>query len=295
MLQYLVFWLLGVLAPLPSPTVGYWLCDRVGDVVYWLLPRQRRAVHGNLSRVVRGRPETVRQLARRTFREGVKYYYDTFRIPALSDDQLQQMIDLEGWHHLRRALDEGRGGIVFTAHLGSPALVAHILAVRGARVTTVAEPVKPQKLFELINGARGGKRITLLPVGPRSFSDLSDVVRRNEIAGIVGDRDLQKSGVPVEIFGSQTTLPTGPVMLALRTKAPLMPAFTYRLSGGRFRAIIGEPLEMERTGSLREDVRINTERLARVLEDAISKSPEQWIVFEPVWPEGATKEQVSTR
>ena len=288
MLQYFAFRLLATLAPLLPARVAYWLCDCVGDLIYRLLPRRRATVRRNLSIVLRRGPDEVEPLVRETFRQGMKYYYDTFRIPALMDADLDNLIDLEGWPNVERALEAGKGVVIFTGHFGSPALVAQIVVVRGHHITSVVEPVKPARLFDLINGIRGSGRVTFLPLGPDSFRDLAEVLRQNGIVGIVGDRDILGTGVRVKLFGVETTLPGGPVMLCLRTGAALIPAFTFRKGNGRFGARVGEPVALDITGGLRESVSVNTQKLAGLLEDVIAKSPEQWIVFEPIWPEGST-------
>ncbi len=287
MLEYLVFRLLSLVAPLLPSSIGYWLCDRVGDLAYLLLARQRSNVRGNLSRALRGRREGLERRVRRLFREGARYYYDTFRVPALRPDELSRMISVEGWEHLERAVERGRGVILFTAHLGSPALVAQILAVRGYRMTTPMEPVKNRRLLDLMTRVRSSHGIRLIPAGHASIRELSEALRRNEILGVVVDRDLTGTGVEVELFGAQTPLPAGPALLALRLGAVLLPAFTYRREDGRFAGVIRAPLEVEKTGDLREDIRLATQRLARELEKAIERKPEQWVVFEPLWADRA--------
>ncbi len=285
MLEYLVFRLLSLLAPKIPPRVAYWLCDSIGDVAYWLLGSRRRIVRRNLSTVLGGQPPDLDRRTRQLFREGVKYYYDTFRVPALSDEELERLIDMQGWENLQGALRKGKGALVLTAHLGSPALVAQILAVRKCKVTTVAEPLQNRKLLDLMMSVRGSRGIRLVPFGPTVTRELVEALGRNEVVGIVADRDVSRSGVGVRFFGVETTLPAGPVMLGLRTGAALLPAFTYRLADGRFSAQIGSPMELDRTGNLREDLRRNTQKLAGVMEEAIRRCPEQWIVFEPNWPE----------
>ena len=285
MSQYLAFRVLGLLAPIVPPSLAYWLCDRLGDIVYWLLPKRRATVSRNISRVVRGREVALEPMVRGTFREGTKYYYDTFRAAALSDAQLERLVHFDGLDILGNVLEQGRGAIILTAHFGSPSLVVQIIAMRGYKITTVVEPVKPQKLFDLLNGARGSRGIRLLPLGPSSFQDLSAALRRNEVVGLLADRDLQGTGVSVKLFGAETKLPIGPVMLSLRTGAPLLPTFGVRDENGKFRGYMEEPVPLERTGDLREDIRVNTQKAAEVLERAISKRPDQWIVFEPIWPE----------
>lgn len=283
MLQYLAYLVLARLAPVAPPAVAYRVCDLLGDLLFIVLRRRRSTVLRNLSIVVRKSQPEVESLARDTFRQGVRYYYDTFRVPALSDEDIDRLVEFEGLEVLDQVLARGKGLILLTAHFGSPALVVQAIAARGHRITTVAEPVKPERLFNLINGARGRRGIRLLPLGPSSFRDLSAVLARNEIVGIVGDRDLQGTGVPVKLFGAETRLPAGPALLALRSGAAIVPAFSLRMPGGRFAGYVEEPIEMTRTGDLKRDVQINSEQLAAVFERAISRHPEQWIVFEPIW------------
>jgi lauroyl/myristoyl acyltransferase len=45
------------------------------------------------------------------------------------------------------------------------------------------------------------------------------------------------------------------------------------------------PLALTRTGDSRADLQTNAERIARALEAAIRRYPEQWTVFQRVWPE----------
>ncbi len=286
MLEYLVFRLLSLLAPRIPPRVAYWLCNPIGDAICRLLAGRRRTVRRNLSTILGPQARDLDRRTREVFREGVKNYYDTFLAPALSDQELERLVSLEGWDNLRRALERGKGVVLVTAHLGSPSLVAQILGTRKCRLTVVAEPLRPRRLFELMARVRATREgIRIVPFGPTVTGELTEALRRNEIVGLVADRDISKNGVPVRFFGVDTLLPVGPVMLALRTGAALVPAFTHRLEGGSLVGRIDEPMELERTGSLREDLRLNTQKLATVMEEAVRKSPEQWTVFEPIWPE----------
>lgn len=287
MLEYLVFRLLSLLAPIIPPSVAYRLCNPIGDAVRRLLPGKRRIVRRNLSIVMGGARGDIDRKTREAFREGIKYYYDTFRAPALSDADMDRLIELRGWEHAERGMARGKGLVVVTAHLGSPSLVAQILAVKKGKVTMVVEPVKPKRFYDLMVRVRGCGRIRVIPFGAGVTNELMGALRRNEMVGIVADRDVSSTGVQVRFFGLETTMPAGPVLLALRTDALVLPAFTFRRGGGGFEARICEPMEMTRSGNLKVDLRANTERLAEVMARAIREKPEQWMVFEPVWPEGA--------
>jgi KDO2-lipid IV(A) lauroyltransferase len=93
-------------------------------------------------------------------------------------------------------------------------------------------------------------------------------------------------GVEVELFGAPAHLPAGPVTLALRTGAPLLPCAVYFGSGATGHvAIVEEPLDLVRKGRLRDDVADGTRRLAERLEVLIQRAPTQWHMFQPIWPQ----------
>ena len=150
MLEYLAFSLLSLIAPRIPPRIAYNLFGWVGVISYWLLPRRRANVRRNLSIVLGSRAPKLNNLVREVFREGARYYYDNFRIPALSDQELERVVNLEGWDNLLKALSAGKGVVLVTAHLGSPVLVAQILAARRCKVVTVAEAIEPPQLLDLM-------------------------------------------------------------------------------------------------------------------------------------------------
>ncbi len=293
MLEYLLFRLLSLLAPKIPPSVAYRLCNPIGDATYRLLGGRRRTVRRNLSIILGSGVPDLDRRTREVFREGVKNYYETFLAPSLSDGDLERIITLEGWDNLRGALGQGKGVVLVTAHLGSPALVSQILGARRCPITVVVEPVRPRKLFDLMVRVRATRTdIRIVPFGPTVTQELTEALRQNEVVGLVADRDVSKNGVPVQFFGEEALLPVGPALLALRTGADLLTAFTYRLEDGSLMGRIAEPLQLERTGSLREDLRLTTQKLAGVMEEAIRKCPEQWTVFEPIWPEEGSENRL---
>ena len=75
-------------------------------------------------------------------------------------------------------------------------------------------------------------------------------LRRNDIVCLLCDRDIQRNGVEVEFFGETTTLPAGPVTVAMRTGAPILPTavyFTDRTNGHL--GVVRPPLPLERTAT----------------------------------------------
>jgi KDO2-lipid IV(A) lauroyltransferase len=70
----------------------------------------------------------------------------------------------------------------------------------------------------------------------------------------------------------------------MRTGATLLTTAVYSGPGPDHHAVIGGPIDLTRTGSLRGDVSRVTQELAHRFESLIRRAPEQWHVFQPLWP-----------
>lgn len=242
----------------------------------------RAAVRANLGRVLGYSPPE--RLVRAVFRHGALAYYDVLRLPRLTPAALRAAVEVRGWEHLEAARGPGRGVLLVTAHLGSVSLVGQMVALGGCPANVVVETLPP-RLLELMKGLRASHGITPLPAGPGLLRAIVAALGRNEVVGLLSDRDVLGNGIEVTFFGAPTRLPAGAAGLGLRTGAAVLPAFTARGPNGRYLGWFEPPVALVRTGDLRADVQVNTERLTRSVEAAIRRYPEQWTVFQRVWPD----------
>ena len=276
------------LAGVVPPGPAYVLLDRVGDAARLLNPSAGKAVEANLLRVIGVPNERWRRAVRDVFRAGARNYYDTFRVPHLSQAEIRTLVAIRGWEHLDAALSSGRGAILVSAHLSSLALTTQVFAAHGYAVHVPVEPVEPPELLRLLTRLRAGRGMHLVPLGPRLGTELAAALRRNEVVGLIVDRDVAGSGVAVPFFGAPARLPSGPALLALRSGAPILPAVAVRRPNNRFAGVIESAIPIARTGRTAADVERITATVAARLEYYIGKYPEQWTVFQPVWDDGST-------
>ena len=280
--RYGAYRLASCAAPLVPRRLAYALVDRIGDLCWLFNAPARKVVRANLAQVL-GRWPAAGQV-REVFRHGARNYYDTFIIPTLTRDQLLALVPVRGWEHLDRALGRGQGAIMVGVHLSSVALAGQVVAARGYAVTSIAERVEPPKLMTLLTRLRSGGGVRVLPLGSNSLRELLAALRRNEVVGLVADRDVSGTGVEVEFFGASTRLPAGAALLAIRTGAPLLSAVAVRVGDNSFEGRIDSPIEPERGPDLQESIRRTTRRIAERFEQHIGAQPEQWTVFQLVWP-----------
>jgi lauroyl/myristoyl acyltransferase len=77
-------------------------------------------------------------------------------------------------------------------------------------------------------------------------------------------------------------MPTGPIEVALRTGAIVIPSFCLRRRE-RFDAYAEPPLELERTGDMEADARRGEMLFLERFEKWLRAEPGQWAVLERVW------------
>ena len=146
--------------------------------------------------------------------------------------------------------------------------------------TTVAERLKPESLYRRFLAFREGLGFEVLPLsgGPRPpFEVLAERLAANGLVCLMADRDLTRSGVPVDFFGEQTRLPAGPAKLAIETGAALLPTHTW-FDGDGWGLRIGSPLDCA-SG----EVGAITQELADTFAAGIAAYPADWHMLQPQW------------
>jgi phosphatidylinositol dimannoside acyltransferase len=292
MATYLAFRLASLLLPLLPVGLGYRLASLAGDLAYLLRQRARTSVRDNLRHALSSSyPEAaIERLVRGVFRTGAKNYYDLLRLPKLRPKEIENLVQIHGWSNLEDALALGRGVILVTAHLGSFELVCQVLAARQFKVTVPAEQVQPRVLFEFVTRQRSYHGLMFVPAEVGVMRRLAKALRRNELVGLAVDRNVLSGGTPLPFFGAEASFQAGAVALARRLGSPVVAAFCIRRGDNTSEGFIEPALPMQVTDDEEVDVRVNLRTILDVLQRYITSYPDQWVAFEPVWPQNGTSD-----
>ncbi len=280
--------------------VGYWLSDRCGDVIFAFTPRYRGNVRANLAHVM-GLPETnpeVRRNVRRVFHCSSRNFFDLMRVSHFSDDDLRAAVfcSKESWERLDRVREAGKGGIVVSAHFGAFDFTGQTIFSNGYPIIPLTTRTVPEPIYQVVSLLRQSHGLNIEEANSRGVRKVLAALRRGEFAGLLADRDFFHTGIPIEFFGSMTSLPPGPARIARDTGAPIILVFTKRFSKG-YVLTVEEPFHVEKTSDVDRDVSLAMARVVRCFERLIRESPEQWVMFQRVWPDGdvtATQPTVPT-
>src|SRR5438270_599239 len=182
-----------------------------------VLPRYPlgEAVADNLRHIL-GRQPTRAEVVR-VFHNGALNYWDTFAIPHFSHAQVLEWVDLYGIENIDAARAAGRGVICATAHLGSVAFVGQVLPALGYPMVGLLEPLEPPELYEFFARQRQALGSRLLPAGTSALRELVLALRRNEVLGLVTDRDITGKGPLVLFLCAPARFPDGPVAVLVRS------------------------------------------------------------------------------
>jgi lauroyl/myristoyl acyltransferase len=282
-----------LLSWLPTPA-AYFIADSIGAVMYYLRPGVRGNVQKNMRQVMgpEASPAEIRAKSRLVMRTAARYYADLVRLPRLDITRFyNERINMASdFRELRDAFATKRGVIVASAHYGNPEVVLQGAVVLGMSPYTLTEPLKPQRLSDLVHKLRASQGQEFRPLSLPAVREAIRRLRRGGVVPLLCDRDITNGGVLVPFFGVETRMPVGAAELALRTNALVIPMFCRRTKGGRFDVFDEPAMEMIRTGNMEEDIRTNTLRIVEAMERWIRQEPGQWIVLEWMWdPRKATE------
>lgn len=247
-------------------------------------------LRANLRQVVGPAPTEAEldALLRRAVASYTRYWREAFQLPTMGPDEVDRRTETVGWENIDRPLSESRGVVIALTHSGNwdAAAVVYCKA-RGLPMTTVAERLRPESLFERFKAYRESLGMDVVPLtggAEPSAAVLKRVLKAGKSITLLGDRDLQGNGVPATLCGRATTMPSGPALLALQTGAALVPLELGFTPGG-WRNVYYPEIEMPSEGRLRERVMHGIGQLAEIYTDLIRRNPQDWHMLQKIWPE----------
>ena len=252
----------------------------LGNLMYILDVSRRGMVRRNLEFV---HPEWSRsqitEFCRRNFQHYGITLIEMLQSTCMSARDLRSKLRISGEEHLLRALDQGKGVIIVSAHLGNYELaLQYPVCCLKRPMTGVSKKLHYRLRNRWIHGLRtrfGNKLIYNRDAVPAMIKTL----RRGELLGLLVDQSRNKLAFDIAFLGRIGTMTYAPALLARRCKSPILPVFCVREADGRLAIQVEPPLEIQKTRDMHADLRVNTQKIADVVENAIRRCPEQWFWF----------------
>lgn len=289
---------------LPEPA-AYRLFDTIADT---MVARGGSGITRMRANYARVRPELsegqLRELVRAGMRSYMRYFVEAFRLPDLGPEELERFVRAVGDAPVRADLAAGTSVVIFLGHMGNWDAAGAWSTSHLAPVTTVAERLKPEEVFEEFLAFRHGLGITILPLtgGPDPFTGLKLAAGRGDFIALLGDRDLTRGGVEVDFCGHRARMAKGPAALAVQTGCPLyaasiryVPAAPGRGLGGREVVVeFSSQIPVPDEGDTAAKVLAMTQGCADYLAVAVTRHTEDWHMLQRVFVEDLDPARLST-
>jgi KDO2-lipid IV(A) lauroyltransferase len=252
---------------------------------YRMLKKNGKSVkrlRSNLSRVSPSMDtDELNSLTEKGVLSYMRYWRETFRSPDWDTERILSTVKVTNEHLLMDPINSGTPVVVALPHAGNWDHAGSYFCLKGAKLVTVAEILKPRALFEKFLEYRQAIGMEVLPLDAKAFGTLLERANEGKLIALVADRDLSRSGIDVRFFGGTARMPAGPALVAIRTGSPLVTAFVSYTDTGIHIQL--EAIEIPLNGDEDSKVKVIVQRCADNFALGISENPQDWHMMQRIW------------
>jgi Kdo2-lipid IVA lauroyltransferase/acyltransferase len=284
-IEYAAAWLgLKALGLLPRSAARF-VGAAFAAIAYRLRTPLRRAAQTNLQIAFPEMSQRKRdEITRRMVRQVGWMAAEFSQLPKYSRKNIENIVVIDGFENFDAARRRGKGVLFLTGHMSAWELSSFAHALYGCPLHFLVRPVSNRRVDELVNRYRclsGNKPIDK----NKSARTILKVLGEAGTVGILMDHNTSlDEGVFVNFFGVPASTSSGLARLALRTDAAVVPGFLlWDGSRRKYRLRFEPAVELSRSADEEADVRENTQRFTRVIEEFVRAHPDQWLWVHKRW------------
>ena len=293
-------WLIGLVAAvvrlLPMQMVRS-AGHAIGRLGYRVDRFHRRIALANMANAFPSR--TTRELegiVRATFAHFGAVLLELLKFGTLSEADMVRLVDVEGADRVNQAYQHGRGVLLFTGHFGYWEVQGLMQPLHARPVSVLARPLDNPYLHDMLERIRTRTGNSVIYRQRAIRKVLRELAVNHGVAMLIDQHLHTADAIYVDFFRRPAATTNALAALALRTGAPVIPAFAMPISGGRYRLVYEHPVEPPREDTP-EAIRDFTQRCTDVLEMYVRRHPELWLWMHRRWrePPQRSREEVAIR
>jgi KDO2-lipid IV(A) lauroyltransferase len=283
--EYAAAWI-GVksLGLLPRP-VARFVGASFAAAAYALRTPLRRAAMFNLGLAFPDWSDAKRKRVVRRMIQQIGWMAAEFsQFPRYTRKNIQKIVVLDGFENFDAARRRGKGVLFLTGHMSAWELAPFAHALYGYPLHFLVRPIANRRVDALINHYRclsGNQPIEK----NKSARSILRILGDGGTVGILSDHNtVLEESVFVDFFGVPASTTSGLARIALRTDSAVVPGFlSWDNARRKYRLRFEPAIELARTGDEERDVRENTVRFTRTIEDYVRAYPDQWLWVHKRW------------
>ena len=211
-------------------------------------------------------------------------FFDIMKIPSLNEKWISENVVFHGLDQFNNK----SGCLFLTLHLGSGDLAAAILSEKVIPLSLISKRFKNVFIDQFWFSLRGQSKTHFINAHSKNNAfEILKSLKQNKGVVFVLDQFMGKPyGISTEFFGQTTGSAYGLALFAQKTKAPVVPLYTYWDKQDKLNICIEKPVAglMNETHLEQDEVnRRMTNEYNQVLESIIRRHPEQWMWVHRRW------------
>lgn len=236
-------------------------------------------------------PEWSEEKKKRVGRESVYHlgynFAEFFFIPSMNPQWLQENVVFEGWENVEKARAEGKGMFFLSLHLGNADIAANSIVMKGQELYLITKNFKTKWFNDLWFSIRGAQGVNYINAhGSNNAFEILKALKKNAALVFVLDQYMGKPfGIATTFFGKRTGTAYGLALFVQKTKAPVLPVYTFEGPDKKLHVVVEPALDTAKwvTDDKDQTILNLTQSFNDKLEEIVRKHPEQWMWVHRRW------------
>lgn len=204
------------------------------------------------------------------------------KIYDFTGDGGESNIEIVGEENFLKLAEDGKGAIIFAAHLANWELPAVAAARHDLPVTVLYQTPSNHRMADYIANVRGGTMGTMLPTSATAVFGVASALENGEHIGLLVDQRYYRGFIGT-MFGRPCKINTVVAKLARTYDVPVHGTRVVRLPEGRFRIELTDEIELPRGGDGRIDIPAASQAISDIIEGWVRENPGQWLWQHKRW------------
>jgi KDO2-lipid IV(A) lauroyltransferase len=283
-IEYIIFIAFSYLFKLLGIKISRKFSSLLAITFFYIIPIRKDTTIENLTHAFPDySSERIKKLAYGCYKSFATALVEILSIPWMSKEEIIKSVKCTNIDFVKEKYNEQKGLILLTAHYGNWEFMALSIGLQsGIPFSVVIKPQRNDYVSDWLNRARCKWGNKIVPLGI-SIRQVYKALKEKNIVAMVADQRGPADGDRVDFFGRKAAVYSGPSVLALKIKAPILYAIPVRQPDYSY---VCEFLEI-RTDDLPENdkdkINILNQRMTDLLEGYIRKHPEQWLWMHKRW------------
>ena len=215
----------------------------------------------------------------------IKDLFEIWSFPRMSKDRIKKIESIKGKEHLEKALEKGKGVLIGVSHFGSWKMIIAALAYEGYPVSQIGldprffidedQPRHHNLIMEMEYASDQSLPAKFIYIG-KFMRSAYRALSNNELVIDSFDGFIDKNKKTVSFLKGTNTLALGPIILAIRTGASLVPVFIVRQKDNRHCIEIHKEIPLNKDGDEDKVIQRAADVYGKIFEAYVLRNPSHY-------------------